>query len=118
MKLKCDNCGDIDHVLVDGYRFGERLMEGVMFKVEDKDGKPHAIGVTDDCKDYFEDFNKDKWLRDCEASCENDDVGTCPKCGDDVDIWGANQPCVQQGKWVPITKLNIRDIFTKQGMTE
>jgi len=53
MELKCDNCGAIDHVLVDGYAFGDRLLEGVMFEVVDNNGKPNVNRVTPECQDYF-----------------------------------------------------------------
>lgn len=44
----CDNqgneipdsgCGEIPHVLFDGYSFGERMLEGVMFRAFIKDGR-------------------------------------------------------------------------------
>lgn len=88
MELKCDNCGKIDYVLVDGYYFGDRLLEGVNFKVKDKDGKPNSVGVTDECIEYFEDLNKNKWLKICDDFCEDLDIAQCPKCGDDVVVWG------------------------------
>lgn len=44
MELKCDTCGVIDHIIVDGYCFGDRLLEGVEFMVKDKNGKPNALG--------------------------------------------------------------------------
>lgn len=31
-KLQCDTCGVLDHVLFDGYAFGDTLLEGVMFE--------------------------------------------------------------------------------------
>lgn len=110
MKLICDNCGNIDHVLVDGYDFGDRVMEGVMFKVEDKDGKPHAIGVIDSCKEYFEDFNKDTWLRRCEAFCEDLDIAECPNCGGDVEVWDIGRQPVQEGTWQPLVTQPIKEI--------
>ena len=86
MELKCDNCGVIDCVLVDGYAIGDRLLEEVYFKIEDKDGKPHSIGVIDECKDYFDGFNRDKWLLAMEAHCQDLDYAECPKCGSEVDV--------------------------------
>lgn len=92
MELKCDKCGKIDHVLVDGYTFGDRILEGVMFEVRDKNGKPDAIGVTKECLDYFNDLNTKKWLKACQGYCEDLDIAQCPKCGYDVPVWGANKP--------------------------
>lgn len=88
MKLQCDNCGIVDHVLVDGYPFGDRLLEGVMFVVEDKNGKPHAISVVNDAKYYFSNLNEKRWLKACEGFCEHLDIAQCPKCGDDMVVWG------------------------------
>jgi hypothetical protein len=88
MKLKCDKCGEIDHVLVDGYEFGDRLLEGVNFIVEDRDGKPHAIGVDEQARDYFNDLNTKKWLEACEEFCQDLDIAQCPKCFGDVVVWG------------------------------
>ena len=91
MELKCDNCGKIDYVLVDGYGIGDRLLEGVMFMVEDKDGKPHTIGVVKESQIYFDDFNKEKFLAEMESFCEHEEDAYCPKCDGIVDIWGAFQ---------------------------
>jgi len=88
MELKCDTCGVIDHIIVDGYCFGDRLLEGVEFMVKDKNGKPNALGVKPECQDYFSDLNQKKWLKACEEFCEQLDIAQCPKCGDDVVVWG------------------------------
>jgi len=88
MELKCDTCGVIDHIIVDGYCFGDRLLEGVEFMVKDENGKPNALGVKPECQDYFSDLNKKKWLRACEDFCEHLDIAQCPVCGDDVVVWG------------------------------
>jgi len=80
--------GAIDHVLVDGYYFGDRLLEGVNFMVKDQDGIPTALGVVPEAQSYFEDLNQKKWLKACEEFCEQLDVAQCPKCGDDVVVWG------------------------------
>jgi len=88
MKLECKDCGAIDHVLVDGYFFGDRLLEGVNFMVKDQDGIPTALGVVPEAQSYFDDLNQDKWLRTCEKFCEQLDIAQCPKCGGDVVIWG------------------------------
>ena len=110
MKLKCDTCGELDYVLVDGYPFGDRLLEGVMFKVEDKNGKPHTIGVIEEAKEYFSDFNEKKWLRACDEFCLTEDLATCPKCQGEVPIWGANQKPQQTGHFT-IGKTRIEDIL-------
>ena len=83
--MKCENCGkDIPYILVHGYGFGDRMLEGVHFKVEDFNGKPHVIGT--DADDYMEDLNKEKWYKICEDYCEGLDLGTCPECGEDKEV--------------------------------
>jgi len=89
MKLICDNCGEIGHVLVDGYGFGDRLLEGVMFKVRDVNGKPKVDGVTEDSQEYFNGLNAKKWIKECEKYCKELDIATCPNCDEDVPVWDA-----------------------------
>jgi len=103
MELKCDKCGKIDYVLVDGYAFGDRILEGVMFEVKDTNGKPDVLGVTKDCVDYFNDLNSRKWLKACQEFCEGEDIGQCPKCGGDVEIWGSNKPR-PPARMIPMTR--------------
>ena len=86
----CDNCGKIDVVLVSGYYFGDRLLEDVMFIVKNVDNKPKCIGVTPTCKEYFDNLNKKKWIKECESFCLDLDVATCGVCknnGSDIAVW-------------------------------
>jgi len=110
LELECDTCGKLDYVLVDGYPFGDRLLEGVMFKVEDKNGKPHPIGVVKEAEKYFSDFNEKKWLRACEDFCRSEDLATCPKCQGEIPIWGSQRP--QTGRTI-IGISRIEDILKK-----
>lgn len=102
MKLVCDNCGAIDYVLVDGYEVAGRLLEGVMFEVEDKDGKPHTIGVTARDEEYFDQFNQIKFILAMDALCETEEEAECPKCGEYIDIWGS-----ERRPPTPIKQINI-----------
>lgn len=54
---------------VDGYCFGDRLLEGVMFYADAKDGVVDfdTIRVGPDDVNYFSDLNEKKWLA---AACE------------------------------------------------
>ena len=101
MKLNCDNCGAIDYVLVDGYAVGDRLLEGVLFKVEDKEGKPHTLGVVEEDEEYFDQFNKAKFIAEMDTLCENEDEAECPNCGGYVEIWGSGKTST------PIKQINI-----------
>ena len=81
--FKCDNCGDLDYVLFDGYGFGDRMLEGVIFKGF-KSGK---VEITEDSKSYFEDLNKRKWLKEAKEYLAELDCAQCPTCGDDCDVF-------------------------------
>jgi len=84
--LFCDNkCNkDLNFVYVHGYDFGDRLMEGVMFKVEVVDGKGVCVGLHPDSEPYMAQFNWEHWKKRCEEHCVNIDIAQCPHCGEDV----------------------------------
>ena len=90
----CDNCGaDLDYVLVDGYAFGDRTMEGVMFKarlsnMKEVDGKRKqtgwtCIGVREEDEAYMKQFDWNYWSNLCEEYCERNDLAQCPLCGEE-----------------------------------
>lgn len=89
--FKCDKCGDLDYVLMDGYPFGDRLLEGVMFEVRvDAKGK-FSVKIDKDSAAYFSDLNQAKWLKAAKEYAKKNDIWTCPKCSDDVyDIEGVD----------------------------
>jgi len=84
--FKCTGCGkEVDHLMVNGYGFGDRTLEGVMFTVKkDENGK---IFCSDYPKDrYTKGLNMEHWVKRCNDYCDGLDIGTCPECGYDVDI--------------------------------
>ena len=89
MKFKCENCGDVDYVLLDGYRAGDRLLEGVMFEIKVKHEKYQdilAVDVQD--KEYMKGLNRKKWeilvLEDALEDIKNNGCCSmiCPKCNE------------------------------------
>ena len=92
----CQTCNKIiDEVNVDGYGFGDRMLEGVMYRVKNNNGKPEVIGVqfcgeVIDPKDdaYMHGLNNKHWNKTCSEYCEELDIAACPTCGDDVLVWG------------------------------
>ncbi len=58
----------VTDIKVDGYGFGDRLLEGVYFTGQwnDKAKRYKVIGVVDSSKDYFDGLNKKKWLKAAE----------------------------------------------------
>ena len=79
--FECANCGKLEYVWLDGYAFGDKILEDVMFRVYDKDNVI-IDEIYDD--DYWEGLNKAKWLKDAQESarqCLEDGEGlTCPNC--------------------------------------
>ena len=46
----------------DGYHFGDRLLEGVMFKVTVTEKGKLEVEPCPDAEDYLKDVNRKKWL--------------------------------------------------------
>ncbi len=83
-KIICDNCGaDLDYVLVDGYAFGDRMMEGVMFRVRLFEDRWICDGVRDEDKAYMSKFDWKYWKSRCEEYCQANDLAQCPLCGEE-----------------------------------
>ncbi len=76
MKLM-SNDGEIKVALLDGYRFGDRLLERVMFQIEIWAGEVICAGVKQDCETYLNGFVKsqrEQWYKDaCEYAIS--DIG-------------------------------------------
>ena len=79
-QFECDFCGPVKSVIVDGYPFGDRLLEGVDFVVSmDEKGKITAK-THKSSKGYMEDLNEEKWLKECVKYVKeniNDELGRC-----------------------------------------
>lgn len=95
-------CGQIDYVLFDGYLFGDRLLESVMFRAY-----PHMdtirVTVDEDSKEFFENFNTKEWLKRALEFAKSNDIATCPKCGKDVDA----QPGRDIAKYIAEVERNL-----------
>lgn len=78
-------CGEIDHVLFNGYYFGDRLLEDVMFKAFIKDGQLAVASREEWDKDpYLIRLDKHYWLPLALDYAQKNDCAECPKCGSDV----------------------------------
>lgn len=87
MSLYCEFCKkELPYALVDGYNFGDRLLEGVMFKVEHRNEGPNCIGVEESSEAYMKGLNWEHWKKKCEEYCEDLDIAQCPDCHDDIDF--------------------------------
>lgn len=86
MRFNCEQCGDVDQILVDGYGCGDRLLEGVMFKVVMAEDESLTAEVMPLFQDYFEQLNPnwvDKIVEYVEEHID-DCVGKCPHCKQDI----------------------------------
>ncbi len=88
-QVKCESCGS-NTVHVDGYAFGDRVLDGVMFVVKDIDGKPVCQGVVPGAEAYFSKLNKKRYKKECEEYCVQLDLANCAACGEDVEVWGTD----------------------------
>lgn len=85
--LFCETCKEEKTVVhTDGYLFGERIVEGVIFIIEIKDGKIKCTGVGESSKQYMEQLNWEHWKKRCEDFADDAEEFTCPECGDDIYI--------------------------------
>lgn len=86
MKIVCEDCGEIEYGLYDGYGVAERLLEGVKFKVTIKNNKIN-VNVQDSDKSYFKNsgISMKKWEREVKTAVISEEV-SCPNCGEDAYI--------------------------------
>ena len=66
--------------MIDGYDFGDRLMEGVMYNVSlNQDKTDINIEINEKYKDYFKMFNKNYWykLAKNDVISQLDEFGVC-----------------------------------------
>lgn len=55
---------------VDGYSFGDRLLEGVMFEITIVDGEAKCLGVVESAKAYCAKFSKKQMAEWCAEAVE------------------------------------------------
>lgn len=61
------NNNQIEKGLINGYSFGDRLLDNVMFEVVIVNNALVVVGVTPECQRYFDDLNKEKWLAEAQG---------------------------------------------------
>ncbi len=84
----CELCNkNLDFVLLDGYNVGDRLLEGVLFKIfQKKDGSYKVELYNKDDQAYCKNLNMRKWLKEIKEFASETDIATCPNCGWDIII--------------------------------
>lgn len=87
MKLVCDGCGTVEGVEIDGYDFGDTIVEGVMFIVTvTHDGK--MLDAEMPLDGYTEQLNKPYWEDRCmdfvfDQVADDEPLGMC-ECGGEI----------------------------------
>ena len=85
-KLFCiDENKELKYTLVDGYGVGDRLLEGVMFRISLVNDKPKAIIDPSYDDEYFEGLNREYWYKILEEDFDIDDC-SCPYCDGEIEI--------------------------------
>lgn len=114
MKLTCKTCGDIKVAHINGYDFGDKLLEDVLFEVgiNTKGTKLEVIGVDPSSQEYFQNLNIQKWTREAKdylkAIVDDGEIPlNCASCGDEATYDGY----VGLGAGVPIQTSNATDFF-------
>ena len=94
MKLFCEDCGELDYILLNGYTIGDRVLEDVMFVFVLKKGN---IVLADKCvlydnkfttwkqDSYLKTLNDKYWLKQIKSAGSPKpelELFECPKCHD------------------------------------
>jgi hypothetical protein len=105
--------GPVEEALLDGYSFGDRRLEGVMFRIQVKDGKINCPGVSESSQRYMDSFTLEQvaeWQVEAEKNCR--DLGDNLETADGREAWiekSADQPTVITPR--SIGKVSIEDIL-------
>ena len=88
MKFNCQKHGPIEYVLLDGYQFGDRLLEGVMFQVCVDDERKYSVVIDPGSADYFAQLNEEMWLDKASDYMKGADILSCheKECSFDVAV--------------------------------
>lgn len=70
----------------DGYSIADRLLEGLMFQITVQEDGTLKASVKDKDKDYFSDFNQEKWLKIAVDYAYNNDIFYDPNSGEECCI--------------------------------
>jgi len=74
------------HARVDGYDYGDRALDGVMFDLTVEDSGELSIKVTESSKEYFSDYNEPKWYATILKGIENGNEAEVEVGGEIIDV--------------------------------
>lgn len=86
--------GPVEFGLMDGYHFGDRLLEGVMFKVTIDENDKIQVALEPDSEEYCKGLNMVKWMKEAKTFAEEMDVlgHPDPSKRSEEDVWIEEQP--------------------------
>jgi hypothetical protein len=103
-KFVCQKNGkqvDLTHAYIDGYDIGERLLEGVPFKVE-LTGRKFKCSTTPGSETYMDSLNKKKWLREARAYAATQDFFMETESGGQ-EVWVVDEDTGEQHPHIKAT---------------
>lgn len=74
----CSNCGKVDKIVIDGYDFSERVLEGIEVTIH-ADGR---VEWPEDESGYMKTLNMEHWTKEALDCVKDMDVLPCHKCRD------------------------------------
>lgn len=78
MKFRTEDKDEVEYAYINGYDFGDRLLEGVLFKIVIENNKFKTVDVAPDAKEYFSQLNQKKWLREATEFAKQLDIFIAP----------------------------------------
>ena len=64
----------VNEAWLNGYQFGDRLLEGVMFQVCINEYGRMSVSVGKSYAEYFSNFNEKKWLNEALKYAQENDI--------------------------------------------
>lgn len=71
-------CGDEEYAYINGYDFGDTLLEGVLFRIEIDNNKFTCNQVDLEAFDYFQQLNQKKWFKEAVKYANQNDIFIAP----------------------------------------
>ncbi len=87
MKTIMSNAGPVKSALLDGYSFGDRILEGVIFRVTIDENGEVQVKEEEPDHPYNEVLNMKKWLKKAKIFAEEADVLSHPDRPHEEDVW-------------------------------
>jgi hypothetical protein len=110
---------DSKQALMDGYSFGDRQLEGVMFIVTVEEDGRLSVQTSPEYADYMSSLNEEMWLEEALDYAERNDMFEGLDGTEDIGLImtngdynpGPQQPTRNQAQPITIQKTNLNDIL-------